>query len=100
MLLLYNTSGMRRHSCISQMRDDIGHLRHALCTQTAYFRAFDMQFIIDHQDRHRWYELQWIHMIDTEYWESVRNNHSVFDFVDLYFDSGKLIPSVIGTWES
>ena len=117
-LLLYNTSGMRRHSCISQMRDDIGHLRQALCAQTAYFRAFDMQFIIDHQDRHRWYELQWIHMIDNQYWESVLCSHGVFDFEDMYIESGyyehsdswnlgtgpdwygELVPRVLSTWES
>ena len=117
-LLLYNVGGMRRHSCISQMRDDIGHLGQALSDQTAYFRAFDIQFIVDHQDRHRWYEMQWIHMIDNQYWESVLCSHGVFDFEDMYFESGyythtdswnlgtgpdwygDLVPNVLSTWES
>ena len=96
-LLWYNSSGSRRHSCISQMKDDIGHLGQALCARTAYFRAFDIQFIIDHQDRHRWYELQWRHMIDNPYWESVLCKHGVFDFEDWY---GEDIPRVLSTWES
>ena len=88
LLLLYNTSGMRRYSCIEMMRDDIGHLRHALYAQTAYFRAFNMEFIIDHQDRHAWFEKQWIYMHDNQYWESVLCTHGVFDWVDLYIESG------------
>ena len=118
LLLLYNTSGMRRYSCIEMMRDDIGHLRHALCAQTAYFRAFNMQFIIDHQDKHKWFEKQWIYMHDNQYWESVLCSHGVFDFVDLYIESGyydnsdawnsrsgpdwtgKLVQHELSTWES
>ena len=119
-LLLYNTSGMRRHSCFAMFRGAIGHLPRALCAQTDYFRAFDMEFVIDHQDRHRWYELQWIHMIDNQYWESVLCSHGVFDFTDMEFESsyynhsdswnlgtgpepdwyGELVPRVLSTWES
>ena len=117
-LLLYNTSGMHRHSCISMFRDDIGHLSRALCGLTPYFRAFDWEFVIDHQDRHRWYELQWVHMINNQYWESVLCSHGVFDFQDMVFVGGyykhanswdlgtgpdyysELVPRVLSTWES
>ena len=77
MLLLYNTSGMHRHSCISMFRDDIGHISQALFSQIPYYQAFDWDFVIDHQDRHRWYELQWVHMIDCQYWECVLCSHGV-----------------------
>ena len=39
-LLLYNTSGMHRHSCISMFRDDIGHISQALFSQIPYYQAF------------------------------------------------------------
>ena len=66
-LLMYNTTGIHRHSCISMFRDDIGHLSQALFSQVPYYQAFDWEFIVDHQDRHRWFELQWIYMVDSLY---------------------------------
>ena len=47
--------------------DDIGHISQALFSQVPYYQAFDWDFVVDHQDRHRWYELQWLHMIDSQY---------------------------------
>ena len=70
-LLMYNTTGIHRHSCISMFEDDISHLSQALFSQVPYYQAFDWELIVDHQDRHRWFELQWIHMVDSLYWKSV-----------------------------
>ena len=117
-LLLYNTSGVHRHSCISMFRDDIGHVSQALFSQVPYYQALDWDFVVDHQDRHRWYELQWVHMIDSQYWKSVLCSHGVFDFQDMGFDHGyyqhsdswnlgtgpdyysELVPRVLSTWDS
>ena len=60
-LLLYNSMGMHRHSCLSTFKDDIGHISQALFSQVPHYQAFDWQFIVDHKDRHRWYESQWVH---------------------------------------
>ena len=117
-LLLYNTSGIHRHSCISMCLDDVGHLSRALDAKTAFCRAFDWEFVADHLDRHRWYGLQWLHMDSNQYWETVRCSHGVFDFEDMWFEQGyyqhsdswnlgtvpdwygELVPRVLSTWES
>ena len=36
-LLMYNTMGMQRHSCLSMFRDDIGHVSQALFSQVPYY---------------------------------------------------------------
>ena len=118
MLLLYNSSGMHWHSCLSMFRDDIGHISQALFSQIPYYQAFDWEFVIDHQDRHTWYELQWLRMIDSQYWESVLCSHGVFDSEDMEFVPGyyahsdswnlgtgpdyysELVPRVLSTWDS
>ena len=117
-LLLYNTSGIHRHSCISMCLDDVGHLSRALNAKTAFCRAFDWEFVADHLDRHRWYGLQWLHMDSNQYWEMVTCSHGVFDFEDMVFEQGyyehsdswnlgtgpdwygELVPRVLSTWES
>ena len=40
-LLMYNTTGIHRHSCISMFRDDIGHVSQALFSKVPYYQAFD-----------------------------------------------------------
>ena len=97
-LLLYNTSGVHRHSCISMFRDDIGHVSQALFSQVPYYQAFDWDFVVDHQDRHRWYELQWVHMIDSQYWKSVLCSHRVFDFCTQILGTSEPDRITIRTW--
>ena len=115
---MYNTTGIHRHSCISMFRDDIGHVSQALFSQVPYYQAFDWEFIVDHQDRHRWFELQWIHMVDLLYWKSVFSSHRIYDFQDMVFEHGyyqhsnswnlgtgpdyysELVPRVLSTWDS
>ena len=64
-LLMYNNTGIRRHSCISMMGADIGHVTQALFSQVPFCQAFDWEFIVDHKDRYQWFELQWIHMVNS-----------------------------------
>ena len=70
------------------------------------------------QDRHRWYESQWVHMIDSTYWESVSGSHGVFDFQDMGFNHGfyqhwdswtfgtgpdyysEMVPRGLSTWDT
>ena len=117
-LLMYNTTGMHRHSCISMFRDDIGHVSQALFSQIPYYQAFDWDFVVDHQDRHSWFELQLVHMIDSQYWKSVLCSHGIFDFQNMWVEHGyymdsesencgsgpdynsELVPRVLSTWES
>ena len=117
-LLLYNTSGIHRHSCISHVSDDIGHLSRALGAKVPFARAFDWDFIAEHKDRYGWYCLQWLHMVKNFYWDSVLCSYGVFDFEDMriecgYYDHtdswnlgtgpdwyGELVPVVLSTWES
>ena len=39
-LLMYNTTGIHRYSCLRMFRDDIGHLSRALFSQVPYYQAF------------------------------------------------------------
>ena len=87
-LLMDNTTGIHRHSCISMMRDNIGHVTQALFSQVPFYQAFDWEFIFDHKDRYRCFELQWIHMVDSLYWKSLRSSHQINDFQDLEFVPG------------
>ena len=104
---------MHRHSCGSMFRDDIGRVSQALFSQIPYYQAFDWDFVVDHQDRHRWFELQWVHMIDSQYWKSVLCSHGIFDFQDMGFEHSnswnlgtgpdyysELVPRVLSTWDS
>ena len=102
----------------SMFWDDIGHISQALFCQVPYYQAFDWDFVVDHQSRHRWYELQWLRMIDSQYWESVLCSHGVFDSEDMWFEHGyyqhtdsynlghgpdyysDLVPRVLSTWDS
>ena len=79
-LLMYNTTGINRHSCISMFKDDLGHLSQALFSQVPFYRAFDWEFIFDHKDRYRWFELQWKHMVESLYFKSVLSTHQIDDF--------------------
>ena len=115
-LLMYNNTGIRRHSCIRMVSDDFSHVTQALFSQFPFYQAFDWEFIFDHKDRYLWFELQWIHMVDSLYWKSVRSSHQIYDFQDLEFvprywkhgDSwnlgtgpdyySKLMPKVTSTW--
>ena len=117
-LLMYNTTGIHRHSCISMFRDDIGHVSQALFSKVPYYQAFDWEFIVDHQDRYRWFELQWIHMVDSLYWKSVWSSHQIYDFQDMVFEHGyykhadswilgtgsdyysELVPRVLSTYDT
>ena len=49
-LLMYNNTGIRRHSCISMMSADIGHVTQAHFSQVPFYQAFDWEFIVDHKD--------------------------------------------------
>ena len=117
-LLLYNTSGIHRHSCISHVSEDIGHLSRALGAKVPFARAFDWDFIAEHRDRYEWYCLQWESMVENFYWDSVTYSHGVVDFQDMriecgYYDHtdswnrgtgpdwyGELVPVVLSSWES
>ena len=117
-LLMYNNTGIWRHSCISMMGADIGHVTQALFSQVPFYQAFDWEFIVDHKDRYLWFELQWIHMVDSRYWISVRSSHQIYDFQDLEFVPGywkhgdswnlgsgpdyysELVPRVTSTWDT
>ena len=66
-LLVYINTGIRRHSCISMMNADIGHVTQALFSQVPFYQAFDWEFFFYHKNRYRWFELQWIHMVDSLY---------------------------------
>ena len=117
-LLMYITTGIHRHSCSRMFRDDIGHLSQALFSQVPYYQAFYWEFIVDHQDRYRWFELQWIHMVYLLYWKSVLSTHQIYDFQDLEFVPGyythwnswnlgtgpdyysELVPRVLSTWDT
>ena len=85
---MYNNTGIQRHSCISMMNADIGHVTQALFSQVPFHQAFNWEFIFDHKDRYLWFELQWIHMVDSRYWKSVRSSHQIYDFQDLEFVPG------------
>ena len=85
---MYNTTGIHRHFCISMFRDDIGHLSQALFSQVPYYQAFDWEFIFDHKDRYHWFELHWIHMVESLYWRSVLSSHQIYDFQDMVFEYG------------
>ena len=87
-LLMYNNTGIQRHSCISMMNADIGHVTQALFSQVPFHQAFNWEFIFDHKDRYLWFELQWIHMVDSRYWKSVRSSHQIYDFQDMEFVPG------------
>ena len=100
------------------VNDDIGHLSSALGAKVPFARVFDWDFIADHKDRHRWYELQWLHMVENFYWDSVLCSYGVFDYEDIVFESGyyrhseswnlgtgpdwygELVLRVLSTWES
>ena len=43
-LLVYINTGIRRHSCISMMNADIGHVTQALFSQVPFYQAFDWEF--------------------------------------------------------
>ena len=92
-MLMYNTTGIHRHSCISMFRDDIGHVSLALFSQVPYYQAFDWEFIFDHKDRYRWFELQWIHMVESLYWTSGWLSYQIYDFQDLEFVAGYYVHS-------
>ena len=96
---MYNTTGIHRHSCISMFRDDIGHLTQALFSQVLYCQAFDWMFIVDHQDRYHWFELQWLHMVDSLYWKSVRASHQIYDFPDMVLNMGITSTRILETSE-
>ena len=90
----------------------------ALFSQVPYYRAFDWEFIVGHQDRYPWFELQWIHMVDSLYWKSVSSSHQIYDFQDLEFVPGyykhanswnlgtgpdyysELVPRMLSTWDT
>ena len=57
-LLMYNNTRIRRHSCVSMMGAEIGHLTQALFSQVPFYQAFDWEFIVDYKDRYLWFELQ------------------------------------------
>ena len=117
-LLLYNSSGIHRHSCISHVSNDIGHLTQSLGAKVPFAKAFDWDFIAEHRDRYEWYCLQWESMVENFYWDSVTYSHGVVDFQDYrrdfgYFDYsdasknvngpdwyGELLPVVLSSWES
>ena len=108
-LLMYNNTGIWRHSCISMMSADIGHVTQALFSQVPFYQAFDWEFI---------FELQWIHIVDSRYWISVRSSHQIYDFQDMEFVPGywkhgdswnlgsgpdfysELVPKVTSTWDT
>ena len=47
------------------------------------------EFIFDHKDSsYQWFELQWIHMVESLYWKSVWSSHQIYDFQDLVFVPG------------
>ena len=117
-LLMYNTTGIHRHSCISMFKDDLGHVSQALFSQVPYYQAFDWEFIFDHKDRYRWFELQWVLMVESLHFRSVLSSHQIYDFQDWEFVPGyyahsdswnlgtgpdyysELVPRVLSTWDT
>ena len=87
-LLMYNNTGIRRHSCVEIMAADMGHVTQALFSQVPFYQAFNWEFIFDHKDKYLWFENQWIHMVDSHYWKSVRSSHLIYDFQDWEFRPG------------
>ena len=90
----------------------------ALFSQVPYYQAFDWEFIVDHQDRYHWFELQWIHMVESMYWQSVWSSTKSMIFrtwslfpgithIRILGTSGtgpdyysELVPRVLGTWDT
>ena len=70
------------------MAADIGHVTQVLFSQVPFYKAFDQEFIFDHKDRYLWFELQWIHQVDSLYWKCVRSSHAIYDFQDWEFRPG------------
>ena len=85
-LLMYNTTSTKGHSCLDQLRGEVGHFREALSGADVddWSRAFDWDFVDDHRDRFLWYDQQWEFMKDTDYWSSVTSSSVICDFVQRY----------------
>ena len=100
-LLMYNTTATKHHSCCDQFKGAVGHFKEALSGAAGvedWARAFDWDFVETHRDRFECYDQQWEFMKDTDYWNSVTSSDVIHDYVRLRYGYKNVVTQGYFDW--
>ena len=99
-LLMYNTTSERSHSCCEQFQGMVGHFKEALSGAEVedWSRAFNWDFVEEHRDRFEEYDIQWEYMKDTDYWTSVTSSDVVHDYIRQCHGFWNVVAKVYPFW--